>query len=1364
MATTTQKTASYWSYLNPFAYHPITATGEGIAEGVEKKLREAIMQNAQLYSEQVDLIVSHALLRTPPKEITELKDLCRKLSPSSSTGYLKNDVERVKVLIKGFDAKTIDEISKSLKDEAGKPKPFSETQKQMLLALEKDLNDKVTDNLSNPLQVNIDPSLLGNLANAADLFELIIKNNQGVVVKALELLHGKGSEIAASTIDDHLNSLPHKHLTKAKILTQLLKEAFKAKAPDENFLEIVKETHASLIKLEAKKDKIFKKAPLQVDELKELQTFKTLLGEFITPTSSSKPSREDISKALKKVNKPIILKHFKSEEGVMARTMGVFLETLTPILVRLEKLPQTWMQHVFNTPPSVPALTSSPPPSSPSPPLSGSSVGLDKYLGMGAQLLEKLSAAATNAVSQKAIKTVAEGVIWGLKQAQELTKDNEAYKQAHTAITLVIPQAEEAVKKGSWKSLLDAIKNCLSTFNAHQIYLNGVRIPRFGGSNEKHFKAISIYSENLKLLNKNPGDPLHKDDYQKLIELEKKAFDQDTSFFISLKVVYESLCRLPPPNDNFYYHLLEQAGETPSISPSKKMRELFFAHLDDIHQKGKISIVTKGLAKMVFRFLCPLTHFFIKLFSKEFIDDLQTTIKDNLQKLTKQSVVNFNRYLEILGSAYERVANTPVVTHTLTEMLEKELQNTACNLNFSPEKLYSEVAKKCCDRYCPKMMWRNSIKVWIDKKKPLPSTIPKKIAILALNVSTFIFQTALYLPEKICNLTLNWGIKRLLMRNQVVNQIVEKSTTALKDPNGYTHALNCVLHEQMQKILDLMKKAFAEKNPSFSLEDDSSLEQHEEFTALVKNLFTILRKDKCSVRDDLVKLLKRESLSQKVRDAIDDFIVKDTVEASARLIKIALDSILEKDQIESHILNFFAMVNRTYKAGKPVSPHEFKAMEQAINSLSDDIITVALEKTLSEKLDFTLDKQTKQAHDAVQQIKSTTQEFLKLTSGKLREIETYAHWDHWKSLSEVEALKQKIVEFQQKKINELFRNFSNRDFDIGTKKCLDEYNQQLATYFQKLNEALLHMHTLEEKINLHQRVTYDLVHFQQDMDLIQRLASSETLSEPDLLRCKEALKHAENLMLNFPSKDHLADLKKDLTGQIALTKQDMDTLEQSRRTVLSLSPDFVMTNYALDIFKKEKLNTLDSTPTEQQASLSRFLTNKLNQISHEKHKKQLLSSLEKLSQSTTKDTIEETYKHLKQDIQSIWETENEALKNMRTNITLRSTTINKMISNSHAIDDSYIPQKVLKIKTHLQEAQNALVTIDRWANDLKDIPMLNISLSDMDWLRDWAQNLAYSYVKKEVEGLIRFARRPHNTRFGIFHHSLFLPFIQSQRA
>ncbi|HSX13194.1 MAG TPA: hypothetical protein VLE96_02090, partial [Chlamydiales bacterium] len=1112
--------------------------------------------------------------------------------------------------------------------------------------------------------------------------------------------------------------------------------------------------------------------------LKTVEDAKAILDILITNNQGS------LIKISTFVQNKILDQQLHAEEGLLEKIGNTFVNTVVnPVMERIENLPAKWVNSVLN--PSANSHPVSDPNLSPvqpepvqnsDPSTEANSVSMGKYLKVAWDMFENLSRFAGEAVTRKLIEQFSSLLLWVLKTAEENTENKEEYKQAYAAIKSLLPDVQKIVNPKTQQEVVDAtvcnlitlFKKSFSIINQHQLFINGKPVPRIGGTEEIVTNSIGQHFNNLKKLDPPSSVSFTDCDYQKLIEIEQREFIRNTTHFATLKTIYESkfLCGIKPKDAKFYYQLMDDALKADPQHPFRSLRIQFFKKIDEAYSNKEISFFAKISAKASYPILSPLLHYFIDRFSNRLITSIKKTSDLGFKEIIDRSIEHFTGYLEVLGSVFDRVSERKFGTRTLPKMIEQELQLADCNEERTPDKLYAEFTRKAVDRFAPRIKWSTNLSQWIENKKYTPSSLPKKTWNLSLELASSALKGCISLPQMVLNKALMWGVKKALVKNELVKSLVNNSSSSVMDKNGYTHALNCVIYEQLQKILELMQIAYSKKRSRSEtpLKDVDSIAKKEQFTALVKNLFEVLPKSKCSTRHELEQFLKKKSLSASIKEGVDDFMVQDTVEAAIKLIKIAIDSVMEKDQMNKRILEFMTMANKSFKVGANISLEEYKAKETAITDQCDKIINLALDMSLEDKVDFSVDKLRNQSHQFIQKIKDAVKQFCESNIGTAQELASIVHWDHFKSMDLLEQMKTHSKEFQQMRMNAMFSAKAS-NLDSETKKKLDVISTELANQFSELDDQLIQMRSLETDNNTRQKTIQELKTLQQLFNSINSKTLFVTTSIASLQSCQMEIQKMEQIIQNLPNIERLQEsFVPHLKQQVIAARNALNELLEARKTLDVLIPelDLSLSNSLINHLKEQKrVEIIDPFTTNKSKNFFSQISELIKKIPSQNKQEELVHSLELVKQSKDIQDLDRHCTEFNVTFRALYDMEKHRLEFVRESIKKTSELGVQSIQTSGETDPQSIQGNVQKIHGHLQNYRQKLQEISTCADALKDLGLLNIKILDENMVKDFGKEMGYHHVKKRIDGLVNFIRKPYNVS-GFYRHGLIIPFLKRQ--
>lgn len=1036
-----------------------------------------------------------------------------------------------------------------------------------------------------------------------------------------------------------------------------------------------------------------------------------------------------------------------SNQGSMIKVANFAKEALIdPLMDRVEHLPNTLLNNAFKSgnEPQKRMGTSEP----------GSFVS---YLKIAADTFEYFAGILGKTLLQKGVEKFSLAFLVGLEEGKKYAENKPEYRHTFEALEKIIAEVKKIAYSATPEDLQGAnlyhlsqtIRQTLKVINAHQLYFNGfIKLPRLGGTDEIETNSLGLIGNNLKKMKDDTTElTTERRDYAFHIEIEKKAFIQNTANFATLNCVYGSkfLCGMHP-KDDFYYELLEEArnGDSP-----RALRRAFFEKIDQAHAAGEISFFRKILSKTAYRVISPVMLFFVDRFGARVIGCLHENMEQHFKSVVDGSIENMTRYLAVLGNSFRRVAYQTENVDAIPKMIERDLERPGSNCDYTLDQLYKSFTKKVIDRFSPRLEWTFLFKRWIDKYKFDSSAPFKRGFNFVLDCLSIPSLFLLWIPEKVVNYLVSSIVKRILVHNEIVKTMVDKCSSSAIDQNGYMHALNSVLNDQLEKILNLMKEALSEKKAHSKeiLTDKESEDKKEHFTALIKNLFEVLGKSKCASQNELREVFENKPLSER----IEDLTIGNAVKTAMELIKIAIDSVLEKDQMNKRMLEFMSLVNQTYQVGAKITPEKSKAVETQIKDKCDKIIHAAIDMALYDYFDPNLSKLKADSHRFIEELKDSTLVFINSSSSLVREIQSLTPAGNQNANVLLQKMKELSIKFQQTRLNSQFLAKVNENFDSETKKRLDDLTSQLAKQFSTMDHELRQVIKIQNDNTAREEIIKSLSEIENAFGRIEKQTPLASFDEIDKVeKIASGLQHL-NVLTNT--------LVPQILEQTKQTREVLTNRKSSKLILESIASSQANLPHLMNAFKEEKIKEISKTAKANQSKkIYSQLAEKIQNIPNKNLQEKFLQSLILIKNASSLGELDRFCKEWQTLYQQVFEHQNQRILILQEKIKTIHLSMVRSIEGSGEKNPVFIKDNLEKMHAHLQIYLNRLKQLEQWSQELNDIPILNIVISDLTQFRDSAKVLATEQVKKKVDALIAFMRKRYNIP-GLIHHLIMLPFI-----
>jgi hypothetical protein len=1292
-----------------------------------------LAQTLELASKKLN--AENGLLDTLSKRLNDPQDgIIAKAIETLNTKLLEEngpiDLLQKKLLDEneGLLAKAIDLLNRKLQQTGG---PLDTLQKKLVD------KDGILDQVFNMLQDRLTNADRGILVQAKRyLSEALNNGKDGILVQAIDVLnrklHEKGGPIDlldmrltdkdtgilsraagilqeklmaqggfVDQLDEKLTGQAHPLLTNTrKKLTELRKAII-----DRDRSHIQKssrELQQLLEQLTAQTAFVFNKKPLATEDQLLLNQLKTQLPNFYSDT----PPEQGTMLALAEAALAAVNRYYGSYEGIAARTATILQDTISdaiePLLTRVENMPKKMVHNLLGTTETD----------------AEDGGTISQFLDKGGSVLKKMLEKGGEAIAKPALSAFGSLLTLGIKLAHDNMDDSPALRLPKATLNNILDTLNSVRENGNWRDLHRCLVDASEALKSVKIYVSGFRVPKIGPQ-EGVQNSEGIYSENVTALQKamdTAPTESENQNWEALAEGEKNKLVDNSTKFLTIKHIYEDICHLKPTDERFYMRLLKKANAVKDGDTDAKLKKLFFEELEE----KKIGVVKRLYARIQYFFYNSIVKKYTTLatdvYFKEIFNYIRRHKVENFDSFRNQITTNFTRYLTILGGAYEKVAENPSPTGTLNEMLQQELAKKESNLGFDPKELYLEL-------------------VQIVLQKTLGTGF------------------------------IGWLGKKFIGNPEViVRAIIDKSLGSMQDARGYTHALNSVIREQLEEIWKLLQDNYArEQNTSSTETSELSSVKKSELSALVKNLFEILRKSKCQTKDELRDLIKGKLLSSKVNQAIDDLFIEEVIEKVTNLLAFSVQSLVKEDQLQKLTYKFANLVNRTFEVGEEVTLQQMQDEERKIAKLSGQILRLAVNTAVEEKFDFSGKKQQGETNRFITELHNRSTQFFTSTREDLTALTTM-DFSSPEGKNKIDKIIEETLAYESECYESSFQaksskvNSDNKD-EIGARYLgIAEQSKPLV---QAVSQLKQHSKTLE---NIQTVVPH--------LDQIQKIASAILVHLfPQGGATNENLIFCENQLAILNT--HLEELKK-MRGSAALAEQIADQIRIFATIIIDVKKTTQMNLFCIG--QSQSGSLLEQIANEKKQSLSAITQNSSfgNKLAMFKQevlhafddvtRSQLLMKLGNIEEARIGRQIDTAQQEFIAICRQAMAQANSSIPTHRGKYHLANQSITQAIDQTHLLEPNQDEKTRRGIRDSITLAQQHLETLANWESQhVQAVPFINFPVVDMKGLQDWASGLVCDRVQERLNGFIHFLKREETYRYGLLNHLFLVPYVQSVR-
>lgn len=729
-----------------------------------------------------------------------------------------------------------------------------------------------------------------------------------------------------------LTALGHEDIGQAREALSKLHMAITTPTGKQQVLAKAQRLKEAIEKVVANRQEIFQDPPLR--DL-DIETLEAVLPSLQRLNDETPPRKEEILEVLKKAQL-VLDYHYHAQAGYADQFVDAVTKGLDPLMTRFENWPRAMYDAFMGRDPETGAIEHAPEQNG------DGSVSLGSFMN---QAYEYLVSEGASTASKKTIEGVSAALIYAFDRALESIEGDTTFDRPREKINAIMReirriQSSESAHVSDLKSLLG---ESLDIFNTFKIYVNGFRVPRVGTLGEPVENPEETFLSNIAKLRSAQQrapeiDENEQIDWKQKAQDEKEVFVNNTTKFLAIKLIYEQFCGLTPANDQMYFNLMHEANS--HEDPNEALKEGLFQELEN----AKVGWFKRTLSHGAYFIFSHLLTRFIQNLSTTYLDDTFKFIDDNKDSdfinIKNMLINNFTRYLTILGGAYERIAFNTQPGDRIQQMLNSELDKPEYNCGKSTKELYSGLAQEVL-----KKSLKSSFLVWIFRKLI--------------------------------------GDEEML-----VNAIINQSVGSLMDVNGYTHALNSVIVEQLEEVLKIMEQQFADAQETGKPVHHDLFSKHKrmELASLVKNLFEILQKSKCQTKDELKALLEGRSFADNAVKMVDDLFIQDVIENITNMMALTIGTLVKEDQLHKLLYKFTSLVNTVYAEGKSYPVDEVAATEKKLTQLSDRILNLSILTAVGDKFDFTGDKEQCETNRQIETLRVKTEELVTQADSHLNEL------------------------------------------------------------------------------------------------------------------------------------------------------------------------------------------------------------------------------------------------------------------------------------------------------------------------------------------------------------------------------------------
>ncbi len=852
---------------------------------------------------------------------------------------------------------------------------------------------------------------------------------------------------------------------------------------------------------------------------------------------------------------------------------------------------------------------------------------------------------------------------------------------------------------------------------------------------------------------------------KELSDEERKLFVKNNSHFVPMKVIDLAFQCKPERDMQFYAKLIQKAR---AAGPQQEDQALLDAYMEKLEKAGVSAFSRWILKKTAFPALSSITHRYLGKFAGRGLDWVRDFIaknnKDTSTSFANRAVDRSNGFMAKLQSAYRRVAEKGTIKGTLAEELESELSKAELNGGRTQEELYQEAGEKLITEYIEPdtMQWGTAAFNYLTNTRFKDSTTRAGAAmhIVATGVA--------YLGYVVLG-AIGWACRKVLLypvkkwSGYLVSVLVGESVKSVEQ-NGYTHAINCAIYEQLREVLIALRRHFgiaSKEEMKGTKEEDKklptvSIVERDKLRALIQEMFSVLAKHKCRTPDSLHKLIHNESLIKKADQELDNLLFSNLTDSVEELLGTALQTLLKKDQLERQFYQLMTTINGIYKQADQIPASEFKAKEEGISKLLDAILKLVIHKTIDQKLDFDKSNENKAAKAFLKEMERT--------SGVLqRKLRTdYEHLVTKKRANgelPVSASIQSQLQQMMAKAKEAVNKLLDLRTRIEAAGELSSGRTQLLAMLNDLNKVLKGIISpLSDLYNPHARRNLGRLmkepseRFAKDLREIRELLRDARTN--DISRAKAVLQRLRSNLDRFKNEPALSDTSFVIEKEFERIEKAYKEIAEATAIREQLEHGALQLNGSPFAEWYRMLCTPASSSSYATTCLTK-ITKAIAALMNAKQREKLSACIQELRDATTSQQKTDAYKKFLKAhgefLRQAHQSEDKALK-----VLASAENRCKQPLKDARLEVALPPAAIFdKLKTGLQK-------FEQWTakkREIKVTPSWYTYIPGVTHAPGALKTFLHNRFSQKAEGLLGFIRDPTIWRHLLFHDNILTPFV-----
>lgn len=985
-----------------------------------------------------------------------------------------------------------------------------------------------------------------------------------------------------------------------------------------------------------------------------------------------------------------------------------------------------------------------------------------------------------------------------------LGEDDEDTKEELEKVRAAL---EKAADTGSFGQAAEAASEALE-------YISGRGLEAVGILSKQSRASREDFSDTLDRIEQARNFNVGKDDHrpiQEMIDEESADFIKNTAHFGPLKFLYEKFCGCPTedhkaPPLSFYVEMMSEAAAAGrGATEEARLKELFMAQLE----KDGVSPVTRFFVRIFYPLCMWLTKTLLPRAFQGSLDWADEFIENNNNDTTtrydNRIVDRTLGYLATLHSAFDQVGASNKITDNIDEEVSKALDSPEANEGLARKAdpstswlwrkpgLYDKVSKKLIDNYVlppPRLMWSLEPKKmspltwdlqfhqWMTKKKDKDKkdyTDEPRFSngfgqALATGISWVIGYLILWPIQNLVHVILSRLVKHLFP-GESIDALLDQTISSL-EVNGYSHALNCTIFDQLQEVLKLIKKQDGEVEASDDEDDKIELmpisdAERKKLRALVTELFDVFPKTDCLSPTELKALLQKQkadkSWLEKGNDQVEKYIYSQAKESVIDLLRLGFQTLLKKGQMKLLLYKFMTIANSIYKRETPITLEEYRAKEEGVKALLDEITKRAIDKSVDESFDYDRTRENRAVEKLTAEMHKISDGALEKFKGQLEDLERLREEEDDEDPKITEQLSG-MLDVQRDALQKLEKLRG----DIKNSKELPNSQTKLLKMCDKLNvklagvvDSLIQLQQPRVKYSFGRDIAPSVQALESGFDDLDQIFQRATL---DLEGLKESLEHTRRLgqlvttlrgqaAVNRPCAQLQTALTK-TSDKAALAKEKIEGIQLLREHLKDHDDDTTFSQW----YKGLGQSMTKSQLAAHSAGYKKLQGYIKDLPCEEEEQSKLTQIIRSLSGAKTDAQREEKLGEWQAAIRAVEE-------GLHKGVEVSQKAVQKALRASKKALEGMTELTVYKSPdVSFSDLEREAEDLRKWIEDDQGLDSFTLPPSRFPGkklIAGISKRAVKDKIKVKVDGAVTFMGKKYNWRYGIFHRNFFLPFLNA---